>query len=117
MTTTSFRTRMRSRRPDVVAQAETHEFKRKLALALRALRKEKQLTQKDIEARSTLTQPMISRLEAPAGGLPNWDTVMRYVQACDGHMLLGFSGSEFDERAFVSAPSAASEDVVSAVAM
>ena len=81
-------------------KSKTHAQKRKLALALRALRKEKGMTQKDIERNSTLTQPAISRLEAPTGSLPSWDTVMRYIEACNGHMLLGFSAHEFDEAAF-----------------
>jgi len=105
------------RRPDLKADEDGHELKRKLALALRALRKQKGRTQKDIEQRSTLTQPVISRLESPRGPLPNWDTVMRYVEACDGHMLVGFSAREFDERSFVTSKEHAAQGVVSAVAV
>lgn len=105
MTRKSFRSELHRLRPDAAAEIKSNEMKRKLALALRALRKEKGMTQRDVESNSTLTQPMISRLEAPTGSLPNWDTVARYVEACDGHMLLGLSASEFDEAAFVSSQS------------
>ena len=97
----SFRERLRAHRPDVAERAQGNALKRKLALALRALRKERGLTQKDVEARSGLSQSMVSRLEAPSGSLPNWETVARYVGACDGHMLLGFSLERFDEAAFL----------------
>ncbi|MFT3973918.1 MAG: helix-turn-helix transcriptional regulator [Amaricoccus sp.] len=97
----TFRERIEQARPDVAGRATGNEVKRKLALALRALRKERGLTQKDIEARSGLSQSMVSRLEAPTGALPNWETVTRYVAACDGHMLLGFSLQRIDEAAFL----------------
>ena len=99
--TPSFRERLRARRPDIGERAEANALKRKLALALRALRRERGLTQKSVEARSGLSQSMVSRLEAPTGSLPNWETVARYVSACDGHMLLGFSLERFDETAFL----------------
>lgn len=117
MAKASFRSRVLARRPDLEADGEGHELKRKLAMALRALRKEKGVTQKEIEQRSTLTQPMISRLESPRGSLPNWDTVMRYVEACGGHMLVGFAANEFDERSFVKSKEHAAQGVVSAVAV
>jgi len=112
MTKTSFRSDLRRLRPNAAAESKTHAQKRKLALALRALRKEKGMTQKDIERNSTLTQPAISRLEAPTGSLPSWDTVMRYIEACNGHMLLGFSAHEFDEAAFVASQPKDGEPVV-----
>lgn len=112
----SFRSEVRNLRPDVVSDIQNNELKRKLALALRALRKEKGMTQKDVEANSDLTQPMISRLEAPSGSLPNWDTVTRYVAACGGHMLVGFSGTAFDEAAFLGAQTHPT-DMVAAVAV
>ena len=49
----------------------------------------------------------------PAGSIPNWETVMRYVEACDGHMLLGFSLDAFDEAAFLREDA----DVIAAVAV
>ncbi|QFS83451.1 Helix-turn-helix domain protein [Roseivivax sp. THAF40] len=107
----SFRSDLNRARPDIAEATRGHEMKRKLALALRALRKEKGLTQKDIEARSDLTQPMISRLEQPTGALPNWDTVTRYVEACGGHMLISFSGAKVDETAFLDAQPPRAETV------
>jgi transcriptional regulator with XRE-family HTH domain len=97
MKQSTLRSRLRDARPDIAERASGNEMKRKLALALRALRKSRGMTQRDVEARSGMTQSMISRLEAPAGALPNWETVLRYVEACDGHMLLGFSLDAFDE--------------------
>lgn len=113
----SFRSELHRLRPDVVEENRANELKRKLAMALRALRKKKGMTQKDIERKSDLTQPMISRLEAPTGSLPNWETVMRYVEACDGHMLVGFSGHEFDEAAFVESHVDDENEMVSALAV
>jgi transcriptional regulator with XRE-family HTH domain len=101
MSKSSFRSELRKFRPDVAAAVKNSENKRKLALALRALRKDKGLTQKDIEKLSTLTQPAISRLESPTGPIPNLDTISRYVEACKGHMILGVSAHAFDEVAFV----------------
>jgi transcriptional regulator with XRE-family HTH domain len=100
-TADAFRGRLHAARPDIAERARGNEVKRKLALALRALRKERGMTQRDLEARSGLTQSMVSRLEAPTGSLPNWDTVLRYVEACDGHMMLGFSLGAFDEAALL----------------
>lgn len=117
MTRKTFRSRLHELRPDVSREITSNELKRKLALAFRALRKEKGMTQKDVELNSTLTQPMISRLEAPTGSLPNWETVKRYVDACGGHMLVGFSAHEFDEEAFVNATKDTEDEVVAAVAI
>jgi len=101
MTKSSLRAAIQKMRPDVRQDVGNNELKRKLALGLRALRKKKGLTQKQVEMQSGLTQPMISRLEAPTGPLPNWETVMRYVAACNGHMLVGFSAAAFSEEDFL----------------
>jgi transcriptional regulator with XRE-family HTH domain len=112
-----FRSRVLEMRPDAAETRAADEMKRKLALALRALRKRQGLTQKDVETRSALSQPMISRLEAPTGPLPNWDTIRRYVEACGGHMLVGFGAQAFDERAFVTSGRRTTEEVVAAIAV
>jgi transcriptional regulator with XRE-family HTH domain len=112
----SFRSRLHAVRPDLKAENARHAFKRKLALALRALRKEKGMTQQDVARASDLSQPMISRLEAPTGPLPTWDTVMRYVAACGGHMVVGFSGEALDAADFVGAE-AERDGIVAAVAV
>lgn len=96
----TFRDRLRAARPDIAERERRNEVKRKLAMALRTLRKRRGITQVELESRSGLAQSAISRLEAPTGALPQWDTVLRYVEACDGHMLLGFSLGEIDETAF-----------------
>ena len=101
MPSKSFREDILALRPEVAISVKENEEKRRLAFALRALRKEKKLTQKDIERKSDLSQPVISKLESPTGALPNWSTVMRYVEACEGHMLVGFSAHKFDEAAFI----------------
>ncbi len=113
----SFRKRLHALRPDMRDELESNALKRRLALALRALRKAKGMTQKDVERNSTLSQPAISRLEAPTGSLPTWETVMRYVAACGGHMVVGFSEHALDEDAFVAARRNSEDEVVSAVAV
>lgn len=113
MTEIPFRDALRQARPEIAATAPGDGFKRKLALALRALRKGRGMTQRDVEGRSGLSQSMVSRLESPSGPIPNWETVMRYVEACDGHMLLGFSLDAFDEAAFLREDA----DVIAAVAV
>lgn len=117
MTQKTFRDRVLDIRPDAAERVSANEVKRKLALALRALRKSKGYSQKEVEARSGLAQSMISRLEAPSGALPNWATVMRYVEACDGHMLFGLSDTAFDENAFLRSRGAAGDKVIAAVAV
>lgn len=116
MTTPSFRARLRARRPDIAPATPDGAYKRKIALALRALRKDVGLTQQDVERRSGLSQPSISRLESPSGALPNWGTVMRYVEACGGHTLFGLSATAFDEASFLSSRDATQSPVLAAVA-
>lgn len=99
----SFRDALRGAHPEVAGRAEAQAPKRELALALRALRMKQGLSQKEVEARSGLSQPVISRLEGPTGGMPNWDTVRRYVAACDAHMTLSFTTGGEDEARVVSA--------------
>lgn len=61
-----------------------------LARSLREMRKARRMTQGEISAASGLTQPMISRLEAPLGPMPDMDSVMRYVTACTGRLSMDF---------------------------
>lgn len=114
MTDTSFRASLLKARPDIADRAAANDTKRKLALALRALRKRQDLTQRDIEHRSTLSQSLISRLESPTGPMPNFDTVMRYVEACGGHLILGFSLSKLDADSYWQG---SGDQVVSAMAV
>ena len=93
----SFRDELRQRRPDLDREIRKNNVRRQLALALRSLRKAREMTQKDIEKNSDLAQSAISKLESPLGPLPTLKTIMKYVQACNGHILLSFSAREFNE--------------------
>jgi DNA-binding phage protein len=75
-------------RPDVAKLILEDARKRAIALQLRALRKSRGMTQRDVERLSGLTQPAISRLESPSGALPHLETVERYVHACSGKVEL-----------------------------
>lgn len=117
MTKGSFKDRIIAARPDAGEALARNALKADLALALRSLRKSRGLTQADVERRSTLSQPAISRLEAPTGSLPTWETVMRYVAACGGHMLVGFSADRIDPKGLVGAEGADRTGMISAVAV
>ena len=112
----TFRSKVHALRPDVAERLEGNEHKRKLALALRALRKKRGMTQKDVEAKAALSQPVISRLESPSGPLPNWDTVVRYVSACDGNILVSYSDHKIDEDSFVDDDEKSENKVIAEVA-
>ena len=116
MTKPTLRARLRARRPDVAPSTPAEAQKRRLALALRALRKDAGLTQSDVADRARLSQPVVSRLESPGGSLPNWGTVARYVEACDGH-ILGVSGDGLDVETFLTARAEAGRPAAVAVAM
>ena len=96
----NFRAELRRLRPDVDREIRKNNVRRQLALALRFLRKSKKMTQKDIEQNATLTQSAISKLESPSGPFPTLETIMEYVKACNGHMLLSFSTHEFNRATF-----------------
>ncbi len=104
MTATTFRDRLRSSRPDVFGGAGIDTLKRDLALALRAMRKDRGLTQSQLAAASGLKQAAISRLESPGGPLPRLETMMRYVDGCGGHLSLAFSALPFQAVAEGAAP-------------
>ena len=91
-----FRAELRRHRPDTDREIRKNNVKRQLALSLRSLRKTRKMTQKDIEKNSALAQSAISKLESPLGPVPTLETIMKYVQACNGHMLLSFSTRQFN---------------------
>lgn len=64
--------------------------KRRLALALRALRKNTKLTQEQIALKSGLRQSQISKMEAPTGPMPTTDSLNRYADACGSDLCLAF---------------------------
>ena len=88
MTTPAYARKYRKMRPDVAKLVMEDARKRAIALQLRALRKARGMTQRDVERLSGLTQPAISRLESPNGALPHLETIERYVHACSGKVEL-----------------------------
>lgn len=58
----SFRSKVLDMRPDVAEAVSENAMKRRMALALRAVRKGKGMTQKDIAAYSKLTPTEISKI-------------------------------------------------------
>jgi transcriptional regulator with XRE-family HTH domain len=116
MTAPSLKDRLRAARPDAAEALDRNQAKAEIAKALRSLRKARGLTQKDVEAGSGLHQTVISRLEAPTGPLPSFDTVRRYVAACEGRMVMGFTLGGSPEAALRKAVSA-SGPLVAALAI
>lgn len=96
----SFRSELHELRPDVEEAAHKHRDKRKMALALRSVRKDKGLSQHDLASSSDLTLDEIERIEAGSGDLPELEDVIRYMEACGGHLVLAVSGSEIDADVF-----------------
>lgn len=86
----TFLQELRQANPAGAELLDRNAAKANIARALRALRKARGLTQAEISEASGLTQPMISKLEAPVGSIPQLDSVMRYVTACNGHLNLDF---------------------------
>lgn len=86
----TFLQELRQANPAGAELLDRNAAKANIARALRALRKARGLTQAEISEATGLTQPMISKLEAPVGGIPQLDSVMRYVTACNGHLNLDF---------------------------
>lgn len=68
--------------PDLAASYSRNDTKRELALLFRSLRKQAGLTQKELAARSGLSQPHISKMEAATGALPEIESWSRYFHAC-----------------------------------
>ena len=95
--------RMRSANPAGAALLDQHRTKANLAMALRAMRKTKQMSQADLRHASEeldrpLTLSMISRLESPTAALPNLENVLRYAAACGAQAELSFLFKTADDR-------------------
>ncbi|MGZ3217453.1 hypothetical protein [Paracoccus sp. T5] len=95
--------RMRSANPAGAALLDQHRAKADLAMALRAMRKTKQMSQSDLRHASEeldrpLTLSMISRLESPTAALPNLENVLRYAAACGAQAELSFLFKTADDR-------------------
>ena len=92
--TRSFLQELREANPAGAELLDRSEAKANIARSLRAMRKARHMTQEEVSAASGLTQPMISRLEAPTGSMPDLNSVMRYVSACGGHLSMDFQLGE-----------------------
>ena len=97
MTKSKFRRDLVRTRADLEQHQKENERKRALALRLRALRKKRDLSQSDVSVSSGLQQSVISRLEAPSGPMPTFDTIERYVSACGGYAAVVISDRAFEK--------------------
>lgn len=88
--TCSFLQELRDANPAGAELLDKSEAKANIARSLRAMRKARNMTQEEVSTASGLTQPLISRLEAPTGSMPDLNSVMRYVSACGGHLSMDF---------------------------
>lgn len=81
--------RMRAANPAGAALLDQQRAKADLAMAMRAMRKTKQMSRTELRRASEeldwpLTQSMISRLESPTAALPDLESLVRYAAACGG---------------------------------
>lgn len=90
----SFLQELREANPAGAELLDKSEAKANIARSLRAMRKARNMTQEEVSTASGLTQPLISRLEAPTGPMPDLNSVMRYVSACGGHLSMDFQLGE-----------------------
>jgi transcriptional regulator with XRE-family HTH domain len=67
---------------------EKSEPKRQIALVLARVRKQAGRTQKDIADITGWDKAFVSRLESALGGLPDQQTIARYVEACNAKVGL-----------------------------
>ncbi len=88
--TRSFLQELREANPAGAELLDRNEAKANIARSLRAMRKARNMTQEEVSEVSGLTQPLISRLEALTGSMPDLNSVMRYVSACGGHLSMDF---------------------------
>lgn len=68
--------------------------KRGLALSARALRRAAGLTQRQLAARSRLSQSHVSKIESATGPMPSLATLRRYAAACGAQVTIGFEPAE-----------------------
>lgn len=87
----SFRERMDEARPDVAALREKNARKTGIAMKLRALRDELNMTQQDVADASGMKQSAIARMEALQGAVPSLESIDRYVTACGGQLELNIT--------------------------
>ena len=92
----SFRERVLQVRPEIAERQKIFACKRNIAMRLRALRDERNMTQTDVARASGLTQSAVARLEALTGQVPKLETLERYVAACNGHIALMISADAIE---------------------
>lgn len=95
--------RMRAANPAGAALLDQHRAEADLAMALRAMRKTKQMSQADLRRASEelgrpLTLSMIGRLESPTAALPNLESIVSYAAACGAQVELSFLFKTADDR-------------------
>ncbi|MFC0200370.1 helix-turn-helix domain-containing protein [Paracoccus rhizosphaerae] len=100
---TSLVERMRAANPAGAALLDQHRAKADLAMALRAMRKTKQMSRTELrraaeELDRPLTLSMIERLESPTATLPNLESLVRYAAACGAQVELLFLFKTADDR-------------------
>lgn len=86
----SFFEELRKANPAGARLLDENRTKADLATALRGLRMSRRLTQVQVAEASGLTQAAVSRMEAPTGPVPSFETVLRYAEACGAEMSVRF---------------------------
>ena len=66
----------------------TENFELRLAVALKKIREEKKLTQKELAFKMGVKQPAIARMESR--GKVSMDTMKKFCSATDAHLTLVF---------------------------
>lgn len=82
----TFREKMATARPDVVARQAKNAQKAEIAIKLRTLRDTRGMTQQDVAQGSGMSQSVIARLEALTGPVPGLLSIEKYVTACSGYI-------------------------------
>jgi DNA-binding XRE family transcriptional regulator len=80
----SFRERLKQARPDVAECHRLNERKTGIAMKLRALRDDRNMTQAEVAEAANMTQSSVARMEALKGSVPTIESIERYVAACRG---------------------------------
>ena len=88
---TEFARGMLARDPELKKRWDANASKRRLAMWLRAARREAGLTQKALAQRAGMSQPQISRIEDVTGPLPDLATIHDYLRGCGRVVMLSHS--------------------------
>jgi transcriptional regulator with XRE-family HTH domain len=77
-------------RPSLRRLWDANHSRRSIVLALVRLRKQANLTQKELAEKAGWDTGYVSRLESASGGIPDLGTITRYATACDRSVGLMF---------------------------